>query len=40
VRIKQIVNLKYFEAVYAFGDSSGDKEILKIADIRFYKHFD
>lgn len=39
MRIKQTVNLKDFKEIYAFGDSSGDKEMLKIANRKFYKFF-
>ena len=38
-RIKEIYNLKDFEYIYAYGDSSGDKEMLSIANESFYKPF-
>lgn len=38
-RIKELYNLDNFEYIYAYGDSSGDKEMLDIADESFYKPF-
>jgi HAD superfamily hydrolase (TIGR01490 family) len=38
-RIKQTVNLADYEQIYAYGDSRGDKEMLEIADKKFYKQF-
>lgn len=38
-RIKEILNLKDFDAIYAFGNSKGDKEMLSIADYQFFKFF-
>ena len=38
-RIKQVVNLSDYEQIYAYGDSRGDKEMLEIADKKFYKQF-
>lgn len=38
-RIKEIYNLKDFEYIYSYGDSSGDKEMLSIANESFYKPF-
>lgn len=38
-RIKQKVNLDDFETIFAFGDSLGDKEMLGIADNKFYRFF-
>ncbi len=38
-RIKEIYNLKDFEYIYAYGDSSGDKQMLELAHEKFYKPF-
>ena len=38
-RIKEIYNLKDFEYIYSYGDSSGDKEMLELAHEKFYKPF-
>jgi len=38
-RIKETYNLDEFDYVYAYGDSDGDKDMLKIADESFYKPF-
>lgn len=38
-RIKELYNLNDFEYIYAYGDSSGDKEMLSIANESFYKPF-
>jgi len=38
-RIKQQYNLAEYSTIYAYGDSSGDKEMLSIADKQYYKHF-
>lgn len=38
-RIKEIYNLKDFEYIYSYGDSSGDKEMLEISHEKFYKPF-
>lgn len=38
-RILEIYDLNDFEHVYAYGDSSGDREMLLIADNKFYKYF-
>ncbi len=39
-RIKEQYNLSEYSAIYAYGDSLGDKEMLSIANKRYYKHFD
>ena len=39
-RIKEKYNLAEYSIIYAYGDSSGDKEMLSIANERHYKHFD
>ena len=36
-RIKQQYTLSAYETIYAYGDSSGDKAMLAIADIRYYR---
>jgi len=38
-RIKEKYNLKKFHNIYAYGDSSGDKEMMKLAKRQFYKPF-
>ena len=38
-RIKEKYNLKHYEIIYAYGDSKGDKEMLCIADKKYYKYF-
>lgn len=38
-RIKEIYDLKDFDYIYAYGDSSGDKEMLSIANEKYYKFF-
>lgn len=38
-RIKEIYDLDDYEYIYAYGDSSGDKELLALADESFYKPF-
>ncbi|UII25514.1 HAD-IB family hydrolase [Fulvivirga maritima] len=38
-RIKKEVDLKDYENVYAYGDSSGDREMLQLATKGFYKYF-
>lgn len=35
-RIQQNYSLAAFETIYAYGDSSGDKEMLELAQVRFY----
>ncbi|MFC1827787.1 HAD-IB family hydrolase [Thermodesulfobacteriota bacterium] len=39
-RIKEVYDLSQFDYIYAYGDSPGDKEMLSIANERYYKHFD
>jgi HAD superfamily hydrolase (TIGR01490 family) len=39
-RIKEVYNLEEFKVIYAYGDSKGDKEMLSIADEKFYKYFE
>lgn len=38
-RIKEKYNLAYYKRIYAYGDSSGDKPMLELAEIKFYKPF-
>ena len=38
-RINETYNLKEFNYIYAYGDSSGDREILAIANEKYYKPF-
>jgi len=38
-RINEIFNLTDFEKIYAYGDSSGDKEMLSIASNPHYRLF-
>lgn len=38
-RIKEKYNLDEFEYIYVYGDSSGDKEMLELADEKYYKPF-
>lgn len=38
-RIKAHLKLEDYETIYAYGDSSGDKEMLELAQHRFYKPF-
>lgn len=38
-RIREVYNLDSYEYIYAYGDSSGDKEMLSLADKSFYRPF-
>ena len=38
-RIKEQYNLSGYDYIYAYGDSSGDKEMLSLANESFYKPF-
>ncbi|MGJ3234255.1 HAD-IB family hydrolase [Marivirga sp.] len=38
-RIRELENLEQYEMIYTYGDSIGDKEMLKIADKSYYKPF-
>lgn len=40
IRIKELYNLEDFSYIYAYGDSSGDKQMLDLADESFYKPFE
>ncbi|HEY9162258.1 MAG TPA: HAD-IB family hydrolase [Desulfomonilia bacterium] len=39
-RIREKYALESFECIHAYGDSSGDREMLALADIRYYKRFE
>lgn len=38
-RIKEYIDLAQFDRVYAYGDSSGDKEMMALAHRRFFRKF-
>ncbi|MCP4186084.1 MAG: HAD-IB family hydrolase, partial [Gammaproteobacteria bacterium] len=38
-RVKQMVDIESFEAIYAYGDSSGDSAMLAVANHSFYRKF-
>ena len=38
-RLQEILNPDDYEVIYAYGDSSGDKEMLGLADQPFYRKF-
>ena len=38
-RVKEAYNLDEYETIYAYGDSRGDRELLDLADEKFYKPF-
>jgi len=38
-RVKAAYNLDEYDTIYAYGDSEGDREMLELADARFYKPF-
>ncbi len=38
-RVLEVYNLDDYDHIYAYGDSRGDKELLELADERFYKPF-
>lgn len=38
-RINEVINLKEYLNIYAYGDSNGDKQMLKIATHAYYKYF-
>jgi len=38
-RIKEMVDLSKYEVIEAYGDSSGDHEMMKLATIKYYKTF-
>jgi HAD superfamily hydrolase (TIGR01490 family) len=39
-RIREKYALKNFTCIYAYGDSTGDREMLALADKQYYKRFD
>ncbi|CAA6802164.1 MAG: Phosphoserine phosphatase (EC [uncultured Campylobacterales bacterium] len=39
VRIKKLYNLEDFHNIYAYGDSRGDREMLRLTNLSFYKPF-
>jgi phosphoserine phosphatase len=38
-RIKENYKLEKYNKIYGYGDSSGDKDLLALADESFYKPF-
>ena len=38
-RIKEKYQLDDYETIYAYGDSKGDREMLNLADKKYYKYF-
>ncbi len=36
-RIKEKYNIKQYHTIYAYGDSDGDKEMLDLADVKYYR---
>lgn len=38
-RIRNVYDLTTFDRIYCYGDSDGDKAMLEIADIKFYRPF-
>lgn len=38
-RIKSLYDMSHFEYIYAYGNSNGDKELLELANEKFYRHF-
>lgn len=38
-RIKEKYQLDDYETIYAYGDSKGDREMLNLADRKYYKYF-
>ncbi len=38
-RIRKEVNLSHYQDVYSYGDSSGDREMLQLADQAYYRPF-
>ncbi|MEO1051410.1 MAG: HAD family hydrolase [Bacteroidota bacterium] len=39
-RVKAEIDLSQYEEIHAYGDTSGDKEMLAMADKSFYRHFE
>jgi len=38
-RVREMYNLNSYDSIYAYGDSRGDKELLDLADKKFYQCF-
>lgn len=39
-RVKNILSLDQYETIYAYGDTKGDREMLKISGKPYFRHFD
>ena len=39
-RVRQVVEPELYPYVFAYGDSRGDREMLKLADYAYYRYFD
>ncbi len=39
-RINSYLKLNEFNSIYAYGNSSGDKQMLELADYKYYRHFE
>ena len=39
-RIKEFYELKNYSEIYSYGDSTGDLQMLKLADYKMFKYFD
>jgi len=39
-RVREKYDLGSFETIYAYGDSSGDREMMALAHERYYRRFD
>lgn len=38
-RIREVINIKDYDEIYAYGDTLGDQAMLKLAHHSFYRHF-
>jgi phosphatidylglycerophosphatase C len=38
-RIREVIDTQEYTSIYAYGDTRGDKEMLELANFKFYKHF-
>jgi phosphoserine phosphatase len=38
-RIREVIDTDEYSTIYAYGDTRGDKEMLELANFKFYKHF-
>ena len=36
-RIKEVINIEDYDKIYAYGDSSGDTQMLAIADVKYFR---